>query len=230
MSFQYTYLLMTLMFLVIWLVLFLLRKDFRSEMLKISIIFAIAGPLSEIVYLRDWWRPVTITGTAVGIEPAIVGFGIAGVASVLYKFVFNEKYKSERGKKSNKTERMRLAWILVLFAVVFFGGTYLLNISSLYITILAFGLPALVIYFRRRDLIVTSLVSGFLLLIVASLVYSILSVVTPGWIEAFYLFYNTPKIILFNVPIDDIVWYFMAGAFIGPLYEYWKGKKLVSGR
>lgn len=228
MGFQYTYLLMTLIFLVIWLVLFLLRKDFRDEMLKISIIFAIAGPLSEIVYLRDWWKPVTITGTAVGIEPALVGFGIAGVASVLYKLVFNKRYKFEGGKKSKRDERIRLAWILVLFAVVFFGGTYLFNISSLYITILSFGLPALVIYFRRRDLIVTSLVTGFLLLVVASFVYTILSVTTPGWIEAFYLFHNTPKIILFNVPIDDVIWYFMAGAFIGPLYEYWKGKKLVN--
>ena len=28
--------------------------------------------------------------------------------------------------------------------------------------------------------------------------------------------------------IDDIVWYFVAGLFVGPLYKYWKEAKVVN--
>jgi len=55
-----------------------------------------------------------------------------------------------------------------------------------------------------------------------------LELLTPGWIHAFWIFKNVPDIVIFNLPIDDIIWYFLAGLFIGPLYEYWKEGKLIN--
>ena len=62
---------------------------------------------------------------------------------------------------------------------------------------------------------------------IAFIIYNILELITPGWIEAFYLFKNVPDIVILNMPIDDLVWYILAGMFVGPLYEYWQEGKEV---
>ena len=85
MGYQYTYLLMALVFLAIWLALFIWRKNTRKEMMIMSLIFAFAGPLADILYTKDWWRPLTLTNTAIGPEAILVGFMIGGIASVIHK-------------------------------------------------------------------------------------------------------------------------------------------------
>ena len=66
------------------------------------------------------------------------------------------------------------------------------------------------------------------LVLVASFVYTIIEILTPGWINAFWQFKNVPNIILFNLPLDDLIWYFLAGIYIGPLYEYWQESKILN--
>ena len=63
MSYQYNYLIGNLIGLIIWFTLFICRKDSRKEMLIISLIFGVTGPLVESVYIKDWWVPLTITNT-----------------------------------------------------------------------------------------------------------------------------------------------------------------------
>jgi len=78
MPYQYTYLSMGLVFAVIWIALFLWRRDTRKEMLIMSSIFGLAGPVADILYTQDWWAPQTITNTAIGFEAVLVGFMIGG--------------------------------------------------------------------------------------------------------------------------------------------------------
>ena len=66
-DFQYAYLLGTLGFLLIWIVLFLNRRDLRRKMLTMSLLIAPIGPFSELFYLRDYWRPQLFNGWAIGI-------------------------------------------------------------------------------------------------------------------------------------------------------------------
>ena len=59
--------------------------------------------------------------------------------------------------------------------------------------------------------------------VVAALVYTFVELLTPGWVQALWHFNNVPAIIIAGLPIDDVVFYFLTGAVIGPIYEYWKG-------
>lgn len=230
MSYQYSYLIASLFYLVIWTLLFYLRKDLRREMLVISALFAFAGPFAEIVYFKDWWKPFTLTDSFLSIEPFVIGFAIGGVASIICEEIFKKKHKKER-RFIAKVRRADFNTFILLssLAVIFFGSFFLLRLNSLMTTILAFGIPTLIIYSKRKDLIFNSLLSGILLVIVAMIVYSLVELITPGWVEAFWKFNNTPQLIIINLPLDDVVWYFFAGAFIGPLYEYWKEIKLSKG-
>ncbi len=111
--------------------------------------------------------------------------------------------------------------------IIFFSSFYLLHLSTFYGSILTCFFGILIIYVSRPDLILDSLFSGLLVFLVSFVVYFAVEIITPGWVDAFWLFKNVPHIIIFNVPIDDIAFYFLFGALLGPLYEYWQEGRLV---
>lgn len=227
MNYEYSYLILALTFLLLWILLFLIRKDLQREMLIISLAFAFAGPFAEVVYFKDWWSPLTLTNTFLSLEPFIIGFSIGGIASVIAEELLREKHKTiKKSYKAIKREDINILLLLSSLAVIFFGSFFLLKVNSLITTILSFGIPTLIIYMKRRDLILNSIISGILLNLIAINVYTFVEFITPGWVEAFWQFNNTPQIIIFNLPIDDVIWYFLCGAFVGPLYEYWREIKL----
>lgn len=229
MEYKYTYILMACTFLTIWLSLFIWRTSNRKEMLTMSLILAIFGPISDILYTRDWWRPLTITNTTIGFEAILVGFTIGGIASVIYEDIFKKKISIRKQSKAKVTKNnSRLVLIICFALILFFGSFHLLNFNSFHATILSLTIPTIIIWMNRKDLILDSLATGILLVVIASIVYSVLEFLTPGWIKVFWLFKNVPDVVILNLPIDDIFWYFFAGLFIGPLYEYWKEGKIVN--
>jgi hypothetical protein len=74
------YLFYDALFLAVWIALFVLRNDLRVPMIIYSLLVAPLGPGSEAWYLRDYWKPLTITGTDVGIEDVLFAFAIGGIA------------------------------------------------------------------------------------------------------------------------------------------------------
>lgn len=227
MNYQYSYFIGTLVLLIIWLNLFLLRKDVRKEMLVISLISGFAGLIVDPVYSSDWWRPPTITNTMPGVESFIFGFSVAGVASIIYEEVFRKKVKiKKKSKKQEAKENINYFFISLLLAALFFGGFFILKINSFYSSLPAFLIPLSIIWFKRKDLILDSLISGFLLMIASFLFYIIPELITPGWIASAWNFGVLSKITILKVPLEDLIWFFLAGMYIGPLYEYWKKGKL----
>jgi len=222
MEYHFSYLIGDLSLLFVWLILFLYRKDTRKEMIWISLIFGFAGLFSELIYTIDWWGPMTITGTLIGIEDFLFGFAIGGISSIIYEIIFNKKHSKKEFNFKNK----KLYLIIGILIILFFGLFYLFNINSFYSTIIAFIVAIIYMWIKRPDLIKNSLASGFLLIIISSIGFIIPELITPGWVESVWYFTNIPKKIIFFVPLEDIIWFFLAGSFIGPLYEFWKNKKL----
>jgi len=68
----YSYLVADIALILIWLALFLWRKDVRNVMVFLSVLFGIAGVVVEYIYTIDWWRPLTITHTRIGIEDLVL--------------------------------------------------------------------------------------------------------------------------------------------------------------
>ena len=228
MSYQYSYLIGALIVLVLWTILFLYRKDTRKEMLTISIIFGFIGIVVDPIYAIDWWKVKTITGVIPGVESIIFGFGMGGVASVIYEHFFNKKVKIKKVKKIKEQKRnINLFFIIFLFLILFFGG-FIIGINSFKSMIIATITATIVIYIKRPDLIKNSILSGLLLLIASILGYFILDLITPGFFSEFYSFEDIGGKRFLGIPLEEYVFYFLAGAFIGPLYEYWKEGKLIN--
>jgi len=230
-SYQYTYLIGNLIGLAVWTFIFLKRKDLRKEMLTISLIFGLSGPLVQSIYIRDWWQPLTITRTAIGIEDFLFGFITGGILSVIYSFLFNKRIQTKKQKKIRDQKRnINFITILGLTGLILLSGFFLFGLNSLISTTLAFSVPILIIWTRRKDLIKNSLVSGISALIITTIVYHLLNIITPGWIDNFWYFDFVGKIMILGVPLEEHIFYFLAGAFIDPLYEYWKEGKLINAK
>jgi hypothetical protein len=229
-SYQYTYLIWVGIFFLIWIALYLWRKDVRKEMLIISFLFGIGGIISEVIHIQDWWQPLTITNTKVGIEDFLIGAFIGGVAAVIYELIYNKKVKIKKAKKKEKFKRnINFYFIAIILLSLFLGSFYFLKINSFYSSIIAFLISTFIIWVKRKDLIKDSIFSGFLLLVIGSVVYYILLTIQPEFINKFWYLESIWYTKLFlGVPIAEYIWYFLAGAFIGPLYEYWQEGKLIT--
>ena len=220
---QYAYLASTLLFLVFWLVLYYHRKDLRKEMLFMSISIAVVGIFAEYFWWTvDWWRPITITGTHVGIEDFLLGFTNGGIAGVLFEEVFKKKFYKRKSLEHNFGA---FVLILINFLIIAVGFWYF-NLSSFWATTFGLFITGSLIIFFRHDLWIDAVISGFLVAILFLPFYSIFIFLSPGIIEKTWLFDHLTGIRITGVPIEDIVFYFLVGFVVGPFYAYWQGERL----
>jgi len=207
-------------------ILFLFRKDVRKEMMFLSLGASITALPIMAVYVQDWWHPLTVTNTAVGLEDIVSSFAIAGIAAVLYEEVFRKKVWRKHNV-SEKKRNLNIAIMVSIMAVLFFGGFYILSLNSFAATVLALVVGLAIVYIQRPDLIKYSIASGFMMLFVAYIAYGITWIFTPDWLDKYMYFTNIPRVVLGCMALDDVIWFFLAGALIGPFYEYWQHGRFV---
>lgn len=222
--YQNSYLLLGLAFLGVWFLFYAWRRDLRPKMRIVSTITAVLGPIADTVYVQDWWSPLMVTDTKAGLEPVLAGFAIGGTASVLYQIVCKRTAVIRDGSAETvRRSNVRFLCFIASLILLLFGCFYLLDLNSFESTLVAAIIPLGIMFVRRPDLLSVSCISGGLLVVVAALVYTFVELLTPGWVQALWHFNNVPDIIIAGLPIDDVVFYFLTGAVVGPIYEYWKG-------
>ena len=221
---KYAYLVGTLIFFIPWLILFWHRKDLRKEMIVMSIIASFAGISTAYFWTQDWWRPYTITGTRIGIEDLLLGISNGGIAAVLYEEVFRRKlYKRKSKEEHNKGLLFLVIVNFIFFLVILYG----LKTTSFYAFLFSMISFCVALVILRRDLLISSLINGLLMVLMVLPVYYILIIFSPGLIDKIYLFDTLSGIRITGIPIEELVFYYLFG-FVGTLfYEYWQGWGLV---
>lgn len=222
MSYQYSYLLGDIVLLIIWVIFFLKLNNERKHLIKFSIILGFVGVIAEFVYVIDWWRPLTITNTLVGIEDFIYGFTIGGIAAGIYEEVSKRRHAIKINENANIQQKRKLS-VFGLSLLTLFFISFLLLKNSFYASILTFVIPLIYIWFFKKYSIVNSVISGCLLVIISIPSFLIPEYITPGVIESTWYLKNWYGITIFKIPFVDIIWLFLAGALLGPLYELKKG-------
>jgi hypothetical protein len=177
MDIQYSYLGYSLIFLLVWAILFVLRPDFRRRMLIFSLIIAPLGPLSEIWFLKDYWRRGTITGYLISIEDVMFSFAIGGITYSIYKVFFNMSAVESEDQPSRP-------WLIIAFMVLAMAPssylTDLLHVNSIFSSTISLLIIAVLIWVLRPDLFKPSIISGFLVLGLFFLVYKLIQVIFPS--------------------------------------------------
>jgi len=84
---QYVWFIWSLIILALWAIIYLLRKESRKEMLKMSLITMPFG-LTEPLFVPEYWFPPSLFNLAIktgfDIESLIFSFAIGGIGTVLY--------------------------------------------------------------------------------------------------------------------------------------------------
>lgn len=221
---RYTYLISLLPLFVLWFRLYTWRKDMRREMLLMSVLLAFLSVITSYYWWSvDWWRPMTVTGTRVGVEDFLLGFGSGGIMAVVYEVI--------AGRRCSKRRARSHGWYGFFVVLLFLGCLtawlfYGVGLTSFYASTIALLVVAAVMYFIRRDLVVNGLITGLCALLLSVLCYATILLISPGWVDATYRFSTLSGARIIGVPLEEFVFWFFAGLVFGPFYEFWKGIRL----
>ncbi|KKU68318.1 MAG: hypothetical protein UX89_C0005G0032 [Parcubacteria group bacterium GW2011_GWA2_47_16] len=155
------------------------------------------------------------------------GFAFAGVVSVAYEVVFFKCAQVAPRHNVWKVggELLKLLALIVAHLIIL---TNVLHLNSIYSISISLVVTLLYMYSKRADLLRNMLWSGLLSFVFIFIFYFTWQYPYP---EVFYRFWKMDAIsgvLFFGIPIEELVWFFLAGAFIGPLYEFVTGAETVS--
>ena len=191
-------------------------------MLLMSILIGILSLITSYFWWTvDWWKPLTLTGTKIGVEDFVMGFSSGGIMATIYEVIF------KRGLYKRKLYHHAEAalTILLLLSQTTMWLFFYVGLTSFWASTFAMLLVAFVIFFIRKDLIITSLLSGILMAIMSLVFYFVIIFISPTWISHTYLG-GISGIRIVGIPIEEFIFWFLAGLVFGPFYEYWQGEKL----
>lgn len=221
---QYAYLVATIPALLIWLGLYFKRKDLRREMLAMSwLVGFLSVATSYYWWTTDWWRPLTITGTKIGVEDFLMGFGSGGIMAVIYEFVTARRYSKRHAVTHGVYDFFLILFLLAQTTSWLFYGV---GVTSFYASTVAMIGTAGLIFFVRRDLIINGVLSGLLMVCVSVVFYTTAILVSSDWVDKTYLFKTLSGIQVGGIPVEEFIFWFLAGMVFGPFYEFWKGLRL----
>ncbi len=219
-----TYLVATLPALLIWVSFYLGRKDLRREMLSMSMLIGILGVATSYYWWTvDWWHPLTLTGTKVGLEDFIMGFSSGGIVAVAYEVITDRRYSKRHIKSHGVYDFFTILFFLAQTTMWLFYGV---GLTSFYASAISMILAAGFIFFVRRDLVVNGVMSGIFMTLISVIFYATAIAFCPAWISQTYFFDKLSGVLLAGVPIEEFIFWFLSGLVFGPFYEFWKGFRL----
>ncbi len=176
---------------------------------------AIAGPLSELMYLKDYWRPNTLFGQSrPSLEDAIFGIVFIGITLIIYPLVFKRREWQRHHKKHTLLSILYLSLtVFITILLLTFGVNSGIATS---IVCLLFLFP---LFYVRKGIIKPAILTGLMMVLIAIPVYLILfGIFFRSTANSIWIFNTDFGIHLFKyTPITELMWFFTVGCFIEAL-------------
>lgn len=229
--YRFAYITGDMILVLVWIILFIKRKDLRLEMLVMSKLSLFWIAISFVFFTQDFythvWRPeaLNILHLPFGVlgEDILYTFAFGGIAAVLYEELLGKKHLKSLRKKNTFTHY--LLFPVILFVSLLVSIRYL-GLNPYYATYIGFVVGAIVMWIGRRDLIVHSFLSGiFLGTLYFFLAAFVFLPLFPHVVETWWKVSQLSGILFLGVPLEEILWAFYFGVFVGPSYEFLMGLK-----
>ena len=215
---SYGYLVALIPYSVIWLFCYVWRPDVRREMLWIGWFMAAASFITAYFWWTiDWWHPLTITHTRVGIEDLLLGFFSGGIMASVFHVFFREHLRKIKHKHQKLVQGGAVVMFAIMALLVHFGFTSFW--ASTYCMMI--WLTIMLLY--RPDLFRCSFISGLLMVICSIPGYAVALSYGHDAIRHIYDFRYLSGFLIGGIPIEEFVFWFLAGAIWGSTYEWMKG-------
>lgn len=231
-SFKYAYLIASFFFLAVWLLIFLKAKHLRKPMLIMSLITASFGPISELWYFADYWKPeIALPLPIGGIEDILFGFSIGGIGAFAYESLFI------RGICKCEEKKLKREWFLLIFFIVIGTSMIILNnllgLNSIFASSIGMIIVAAVMLYLRPDLITNAVGSAFLVAGTMFVIYFLGQEFFPSahaWMLKIWKLSSTSEgvIIFKHIPWTEMLWGLSWGLVWGPMYEFLVGARTIT--
>ncbi len=219
---NYTYFAGVIIFFCFWLIIFLKKRINRREMLLAGAMFGIAAVIISMKYaLEDYWHPAYLL-PGIPIEDFLYGFFFGGICTQVYFFFFKVR------EKSTKNHHPLFALLSVLISVLAFVFiTGILKLNSIVAHIAPPFFIGLYIDYKNYKNLKIQFWSGIFAGVITALVFKILLLLNPNFIEQVYYLNNITGILIAGIPLEEYLFAFSLGFGVSLFYEYATGREIV---
>jgi hypothetical protein len=223
---MYVYLTGSFIFLIIWLVLYTLRRDLRKDMLFGSLL-SMPLAITEFIFVPGYWNPqvvlkIPFLTSFIDLESFIFSFAVGGIAAILYEFVLKKRLvRARENREITKRHFYALSLCLIVSFILFFA---ILRVPLIYSGIISLFAGSLVVAFNRKDLFKEMIIGGCLFLVVYFIIFiCILNFIYPNWIITEWNLNNLLGVFIFGIPIEELLYALSFGSLWVVVYEDIKG-------
>jgi len=223
-NYHYSYLVGVLIFGAAWVACYVLGNKYRAE-IRWGTLIAAPMALTSLLFVPQYWTPPSLFNLdqkiRVGIEDVLWAAAVGGIASVVAEILLKERLSAIR-----KAARKRHFAPFVVVVVVFIALEFWHPGKTIYNTIIAFAVGALVIAYLRSDLVPTMLTGALSFALLYFALFLIFLFLYPGFIQRYYNIPNLLGIYVLGVPIEELLFAGTGGAIWSVAYEYVQGYRL----
>ena len=223
-NYHYSYLVGVLIFCGAWVVCLLVGKRYRAEIRWGSLISAPMA-LTSLLFIPQYWTPPSLfdldTRFRVGIEDVLWAAEVGGIASVIAEMLLRERLATARSARRERHYAPFAVIVVVFLALEFWHPG-----KTIYNTMVAFAIGALVIAYLRSDLVPSMLVGAMSFTVLYLALFLIFLALYPEFVKRYYNVPNLLGIYVLGVPIEELLFAGTGGAVWSVAYEYVQGYRL----
>lgn len=220
-NYHYAYLFGVLLFGAAWVACYVIGKNYRPE-IRWGTLIAAPMALTSVLFVPQYWTPPSLFDLdirfRVGIEDFLWAASVGGIASVIGEIVLKERVLAIR-----KARRKRHYAPFVVIVALFVALELWHPNKTIYNTMIAFAVGAVVMAFLRVDLVPSMLVGAGNFTLLYFILFLCLLAFYPRFIQ---FYYNVPNLLgfyVFGVPIEELLFAASGGAIWSVAYEYLQG-------
>ena len=227
---QLAWLYWSLVLIGIWFVFYLLvhRKDRQKEMLLVSLWTSIFG-LTEPLFVPEYWNPPSLFNlahrTGFDIESLIFSFGIAGIAVVIYEWIFKTKHIFVPGMERQHPRHRYHLWAIISAPIIFLIFYFLTDLNVIYSTTIGLMGGGFFTWYCRPDLKKKMIISAFLFTGLYFLYFLTLIWAYPDYVEQVWNLKALSRILVLDIPLEEYLFAFSFGFLWSSIYEHIMWKK-----
>lgn len=222
MRYHYIWLVWSTTFLLPWLALYVIHKEFRPVMWRVSLVTALFG-LTEPIFVPEYWNPPSLfelaSRTGFDIESLIFSFAIGGIGTVLYSALTRRRFvpmtPADKARPLHRFHPLALWSPFVLFV-----GLYFLPWNPIYPAMLCMAIGAVAAAICRPDLKLKGLVGGVIFMGLYGIFMLGLVWFAPGYIPDVWNLAELHGGLIGGIPPEELLFGFSFGWYWTGIYEH----------
>jgi hypothetical protein len=219
---QYVWLIWSSAFLLPWLLLYALFPNYRRVMLWSSALTMPFG-LTEPLFVPEYWNPPSLFDlaqtTGFDIESLIFCFAIGGVGAVMYNALTGQNLQPV-SVEERRSRQHRYHYQLLFLPFAVFPALYFLPWNPIYPGIFAMIAGGMGAVWCRPDLKLKTLIGGSLFLGYYLVFMLGLKWSMPGYIEQVWNLNALSGIVIYDIPLEELLFGFSIGLYWTGVYEH----------